>query len=86
MDRFSDAMLRQEAAASAKLDGETWSLPRFRPDQEVWATGCPAIIVNCLQDVECGAHPGEYSYGVRFCGTGENWNAWPYCESQLTER
>lgn len=83
---FVATALATEAAASARLDGETWSLPRFMQDQMVWAAGRPAVIVSHLADHRCGAHPGEYAYGVRFVSTAEQWSAWPYCESQLTPR
>jgi hypothetical protein len=88
VEKFYDAFISREALASVRLDGETWSLPRFQIDQPVWAAGRPATVVLYVPEGEkpCGAHPGEYRYQVRFEGTGENWTPWPYCESQLTER
>lgn len=86
VERFYDAMLRREAAASARLDGETWSLPRFQIGQPVWAAGRPAVIVGYRDQGACGAHPGEYRYDIKFSPAPETFNAWPYCESQLSER
>lgn len=86
VERFYDAFLRREAEASVSLDGETWCLPRFRMDQPVWAAGRPATIVGYLEEGSCTGHPGQYRYQVRFLGTGANYEPWPYCESQLSER
>jgi hypothetical protein len=83
VERFYDAMLRREAGASVELDGETWSLPRFQLNQQVFAAGRAAVIVGYVDYGKCGAHPDQYRYQVRFHGTGDNWNPWPYCESQL---
>lgn len=78
--------LEKEAEASVKLDGETWSLPRFQTGEEVWVAGRPATIVGYLPEGECGAHPGEYRYTIRFLGASEAFTPWPYCESQLKTR
>lgn len=86
VEKFYNAMLRREAAASARLDGETWSLPRYMRDQPVWAAQRPAHVVDLKKDHHCGAHPGEYAYDVRFDGMPQWANSWPYCESQLTPR
>jgi hypothetical protein len=86
VERFYNAMLLREAAASVTLDGETWSLPRFQTDQPVWAAGRPANIVGYKDQGSCGAHPGQYRYTVRFLGSPDTFTPWPYCESQLNER
>jgi hypothetical protein len=86
VERFYEAMLYQEAEASVALDGQTWSLPRFQLDQPVWAAGRPAVVVAHREEGRCRVHRGEYSYGVRFLGVNAESNAWPYCESQLSER
>lgn len=79
-------VLAGEAASSVRLDGETWSLPRFMADQGVWAAGRPATVVALLRDHVCGAHRGEYAYSVRFLSASTEWTPWPYCESQLSPR
>jgi len=87
VERFYEGYVRRtlekEAEASVKLDGETWSLPRFQTGQQVFAAGRAAVIVGYLDEGKCVNHPGQYRYKVRFHGTGEEWNPWPYCESQL---
>lgn len=87
VERFYSAILRQEAAASVKLDGETWSLPRFMGGQEVWAAHRPAVVVDLLPGQDCGAHRGEYRYSIRFLGVDpDKASPWPYCESMLEPR
>jgi hypothetical protein len=59
---------------------------KFCKDQFVWAVGRSAQIVGYRDEGECPTHPGEQRYWIRFTGTGDNWNPWPYCESQLQAR
>jgi hypothetical protein len=64
-----------------------YDVRRFDHDELVWASGRPAVIVGFVEEPAiCGAHRGDRQYQVRYEGTGEKWNAWPYCESQLSER
>lgn len=86
VERFYDAMLRREAVASVRLDGETWSLPRFHTGEEVWAYGFPGVIVGYGAEGSCGVHAGEYVYQVRFNAGSDRHDPWLYCESQLTPR
>lgn len=84
--KFYEGFIQREAEASVKLDGETWSLPRFQMDQPVWAASRPATVVGYLEAGGCPGHPGQYRYQVRFLLTGTNYEPWPYCESQLLPR
>ncbi len=89
MSRIVDEFIRQEAAASVALDGETWALPRFNVGDKVWINPIhrPAEIMGFLvKGRPCGAHPGEYRYNVNLLTTADNPLPWPYCESQLSPR
>jgi len=83
VERFYDAMLRREASLPSRFELGELICPKFMVDQQVFAAGRAAVIVGYVDYGRCGAHPGQYRYQVRFHGTGENWNPWPYCESQL---
>jgi hypothetical protein len=86
VERFYNSFVGVDGREWKKLDGETWTLPRFQTDQPVWAAGRPAHIVGYKDQGSCGAHPGQYRYTVRFLGSPDGFTPWPYCESQLNER
>jgi len=62
---------------------ETEIPPKFSVGDHVIAFNRPALVVRLIEGHSCGAHPNEYGYGVRFIYSNEDFEGWPYCESQL---